>query len=58
MELGDWLIIALLFVWCFGLSYYLWRTQMFTSRLLLRIMRLEERERARTAAEEATDAHR
>lgn len=41
----DWtlyILIGILFAWCFSLSYYLWRTQMRTGRLLLRIARLEE----------------
>lgn len=35
------ILIAILFAWCFGLSFYLHRAQMRAGRMLLRIARLE-----------------
>lgn len=55
MQLLDWAIIAILFVWCCGLSYYLWRLQVLVGRLLLRQAHTEQS--LRQLREEGPDAH-
>jgi len=54
MQLLDWAIIASIFVWCFGLSYYLWRLQVLVGRLLLRQAHTEQT--LRQLREEGPDA--